>query len=509
MLSTQLRCRTRAATLAFLISTASGGRAPAQMAPGPSELMAGLVAEYPRASYAGRDEHGVPRYIRRFFTEEERRLLRDQLGIEEPQRLYLSDTTGGTLTYDSDWDGGERDLVSSYRIGAASVRQPGETWEELERRLAATGPEAFPASARRADHSLASLDPVVRREMTRMLDAARHAGFRLTVRETSRSAERQAYLLTLDARLTHTATSRHADGYAADIVVDDGDLRHALTRSHWIAFRRWLVANESGTFRLIGAPDRSWDWPHIEYAGGPGFRSIEAALEAARWCVEAGAADCTDAWRAHVSSKPSRRWRLRAGRSILSGMTLPEAEHNLSLAVEAVVTRFGAMVRQVGRRYRLDEADLDEVMQEVRIRLWRAQRTSEQIGEVSTSYVYRTASSAALDVIRRRRSRRAEHHQSIDAEDGAVALAEPAPDPHGALEGSEVVRQVAQAIEAIPASRRPVVRMYLAGHPREEIAGLMGWTEGKTRNLLYRGLADLRDRLQAMGVGWERAEEAG
>jgi hypothetical protein len=36
----------------------------------------------------------------------------------------------------------------------------------------------------------------------------------------------------------------------------------------------------------------------------------------------------------------------------------------------------------------------------------------------------------------------------------------------------------------------------------------MGWTEGKTRNLLYRGLADLRERLQEMGIGWARAEEA-
>jgi RNA polymerase sigma-70 factor (ECF subfamily) len=50
--------------------------------------------------------------------------------------------------------------------------------------------------------------------------------------------------------------------------------------------------------------------------------------------------------------------------------------------------------------------------------------------------------------------------------------------------------------------------MYLTGHPREEIAELMGWTEGKTRNLLYRGLADLREKLSEMGVGWERAEEA-
>jgi hypothetical protein len=31
----------------------------------------------------------------------------------------------------------------------------------------------------------------------------------------------------------------------------------------------------------------------------------------------------------------------------------------------------------------------------------------------------------------------------------------------------------------------------------------MGWTEPKTRNLLYRGLADLRERLTSMGIGPE------
>ena len=189
-------------------------------------------------------------------------------------------------------------------------------------------------------------------------------------------------------------------------------------------------------------------------------------------------------------------------------MTLPEAERHLSLAVEAVVSRFGAMVRQVGRRYRLDESDVDEVMQEVRIRLWRAQGTSEQIGEVNTSYVYRTASSAALDVIRRRRSRRAEHHQSLDDEGARWPSRSRRPDPHGELEGSEV---------AAPggAGHRDDPRLPAAGGPdvphrppAEEIAELMGWTEGKTRNLLYRGLADLRERLTEMGVGWERAEEA-
>jgi RNA polymerase sigma-70 factor (ECF subfamily) len=67
--------------------------------------------------------------------------------------------------------------------------------------------------------------------------------------------------------------------------------------------------------------------------------------------------------------------------------------------------------------------------------------------------------------------------------------------------------RVNRAIEAIAAARRPVVRMHLAGYPREEIAGLLGWTEAKTRNRLYRGLADLRERLAAEGVGWDSAEK--
>ena len=310
----------RAITLILALSVLAAGRARPQMGPQLSvSLAASLLrpatadsaveiaaasptraaAAYPRASYAGRDALGVPRYLQRTFSDEERELLRTQFGIEEPSRLYLSDSLpGATLTYDGDWDRGERDLVSSYRVGASSVRRPGETWEELERRLAATDPASFPRATHRADASLASLDPVVRPAMARLLAAARRAGFRVRVTEARRSAERQAYLLALDPRLTHTATSRHAEGFAVDVVVDDGNLANPVTRRHWVAFRRWVTATQSGAFRLIGAPDRSWDWPHVEYADGPpGFFSIEELLGAARWCRDTGAADCTTAWR--------------------------------------------------------------------------------------------------------------------------------------------------------------------------------------------------------------------
>jgi hypothetical protein len=267
------------------------------------------VAASAPASYAGRDALGVPRYVQRPFSDEERELLRVEFGIEEPARLYLSDSLpSASLIYDSDWDRGDRDLVSSYRVGAPSVRHPGETWDELERRLAATNPASFPRATHHADASLASLDPLVRPALARLLASARRAGFRVRVTEARRSAERQAYLLALDPRLTHTATSRHAEGFAVDVVVDDGKLSNPVTRRHWIAFRRWVTATQDGTFRLIGTPDRSWDWPHLEYvAGPPGFRSIEELLGAARWCRNTAAADCTTAWRLNLSAETGGR----------------------------------------------------------------------------------------------------------------------------------------------------------------------------------------------------------
>jgi hypothetical protein len=238
---------------------------------------------YPVAAYAGRGEDGVPRYIQRPFTREERRLLRTHFGIEEPGRLYLSDTTPGAyLNYDTERDPGAHRLVRSYRVGAPSVRLAGETWEELERRLATLLPGDFPASAAVADTALASLDPEARPEFEHMLAAARRAGHRLRVVETHRTPERQAYLLVSGGGLTFTATSKHSSGRAVDVVVGDGNLGSQRTRARWVAFRRWVTRYEGGRFRLIGHPEKSWDWPHIELSGPQGYRSIEAVLLAAQ-----------------------------------------------------------------------------------------------------------------------------------------------------------------------------------------------------------------------------------
>ena len=253
--------------------------------PAPETGLAAATAHlYPRETYAGRAPDGVPHYTERPFSPEERRLLRKHFGIEEPGRLYLSDSTPeGSLLYDTERDPGAGRLVRTYRVGAPSIRRPGETWERLERRLRTMTPSDFPASVGKPDARLSSLDPEARPAFDRMLREARRAGHRVRIAETRRSPERQAYLLVKGGGLTFTATSRHSAGYAVDLVVGDGNLRNRRTRERWTAFRAWVSAFEGGRFRIIGEPDRSWDWPHVELAAGPrGIRSVEALLAAAR-----------------------------------------------------------------------------------------------------------------------------------------------------------------------------------------------------------------------------------
>jgi RNA polymerase sigma-70 factor (ECF subfamily) len=179
---------------------------------------------------------------------------------------------------------------------------------------------------------------------------------------------------------------------------------------------------------------------------------------------------------------------------------MPEPLDSISPALEGTISRCAEMVRRLGRRHHLAPDDVDELFQEVRIRLWRALASGERIGAVPASYVYRTALSAAVDLIRRRRARREEE---VDPTGAGETVLRTDPGPDRAVERLELAEALERALESLMPSRRPVVRMHLVGYSLEEIAGLLGWTEPKTRNLLHRGLADLRVALIERGFGPE------
>jgi RNA polymerase sigma-70 factor (ECF subfamily) len=181
---------------------------------------------------------------------------------------------------------------------------------------------------------------------------------------------------------------------------------------------------------------------------------------------------------------------------------MDSAVDRVSTTIETVVTRFRTMVRSVGARRGLLDADLDEVLQEVRIRLWRAGNSGKELEELGSSYVYHVASSAALDVLRRRRAYAADQTEDVEER---TELAARGPSPEDDVAARQLAAQIDAAVETLSAERRVAVRFHLSGYDRDDIARALGWTEAKTRNLLYRGLDDVRQRLAAQGVTPGRA----
>ena len=162
-------------------------------------------------------------------------------------------------------------------MGGGGTSRPGDAGKRL------------PADARIEDTSTGELDPAIRGDVERMLADAERAGFEVHVVATYRSSQREAFLFRQGGR-THTLTSMHSYGRAIDVRVGDGNLRHPATRARWAAFRRWVSNYHSGELRILGTPERTWDWQHVEVpAADVGFHDIEAAIARARSCSTPGA----------------------------------------------------------------------------------------------------------------------------------------------------------------------------------------------------------------------------
>ena len=75
-------------------------------------------------------------------------------------------------------------------------------------------------------------------------------------------------------------------------------------------------------------------------------------------------------------------------------------------ALKALIERFGARVRAQIRQHRLDQhgIDIEDVEQEVRIRLWNALQRDPK-AQLPASYIQRTVMSVLVDAVRRQPNR--------------------------------------------------------------------------------------------------------
>ena len=182
----------------------------------------------------------------------------------------------------------------------------------------------------------------------------------------------------------------------------------------------------------------------------------------------------------------------------------------------AVAARFELVVEEFGKFLRntivqLCPKDLglqfDDIEQDARLRLWRALESEREIEDLA-SYLYRIAATATIDAIRRAKARRedqlrlAEEETEGAGEMGSFLISQ-TESPERLAEHQQIIRKVEETLRRLAENRRRAVGLYLEGLTSQEIADLMGWTEPKARNLLYRGLQDLRQQLRAEGIDYE------
>ena len=166
--------------------------------------------------------------------------------------------------------------------------------------------------------------------------------------------------------------------------------------------------------------------------------------------------------------------------------------HEPSRAIEATLVRSKGLIRAAAFRAGIDSGEIDELLQDLRIRLWRAfDRPGENRESLPASYIYKATMSAAIDFLRRRRTQRRRNTIPIEMVADTLIAREDA-----SASGVQMMEALGRALARLRVDRRVAVRLHLEGKDREAIADFTGWSPARTRNLLYRGLDDLRNALR-------------
>lgn len=168
--------------------------------------------------------------------------------------------------------------------------------------------------------------------------------------------------------------------------------------------------------------------------------------------------------------------------------------------LEALLGRFSSFIKM--HLFKYDPGrhglDIDDLFQEVKIKLWKVLSHEKKITN-QAAYIRKVVDSTVIDQLRR-----AKRQETVYSHEKERKITEQK--MHYAFpnrQGNELQQVVARAVAGLIESRRKAVQMYLLNMSLEEIAAFYSWTKDKTRNLLYRGLADLRAELRQHGIDYE------
>ena len=175
-------------------------------------------------------------------------------------------------------------------------------------------------------------------------------------------------------------------------------------------------------------------------------------------------------------------------------------------AFEALVLRYQKKVYNTVLRLTGDSVQAEDLSQEVFLKIFRG--LSSFRGESSFStYIYRVAANTAIDALRRREAPTVSlSAENEEGEEFELALPDPGPLPVELLESRERRQAIRAAIDALPEHHRTVILLReLDGMSYQDIAKVMGLTEGTVKSRINRARARLRQLLLEGNFFEERA----
>ena len=145
--------------------------------------------------------------------------------------------------------------------------------------------------------------------------------------------------------------------------------------------------------------------------------------------------------------------------------------------------------------------DALDLAQEAFLNAWRGLPSFQGNSSFST-WVYRLASNACIDFLRKRK-RRQEHESAASLDDEEAPLPEPADPgatPEEALERAELRRAVERGLQALPEHHRQVLVMReLSGLSYQEIGETLGLDLGTVKSRIARARLALKNFLTEEG----------
>ena len=168
-------------------------------------------------------------------------------------------------------------------------------------------------------------------------------------------------------------------------------------------------------------------------------------------------------------------------------------------AFDVLVERWDRKIQGAIYRIMGPEEDARDLSQETLLKAYRALSTFKKEARFS-SWLYQIALNACRDRMRRRKSR---PQVSLDElmEAGEVAPPSRGPNPLELVQAKDLSRVVAAAVESLPPEQREVVVLKeYQGLTFLEIAETLDVPISTVKTRLYRGLAQLRLRLERQGI---------